>query len=49
MIEFNPHIRPSAEECLRHPYLVEAKNFSEMESAESKLDLDIEKLGKNVT
>ena len=49
MLEFNPHLRPSAEECLSHPYLNEAKKFSSAWAADSKLDLEIETLGKAVT
>jgi len=49
MLDFNPHMRPSAEECLSHPYLNEAKKFSSAWAAESKLELEIETLGKAIT
>jgi serine/threonine protein kinase len=41
LLQFNPNKRPTAEQCLLHPYLAQFHNPSEEPSCEKKIMVEI--------
>ena len=46
MLQFNPFFRPSAEECIAHPFFDDCRNFSTLKSAENKVNCGFESIRK---
>ena len=43
MLQFNPHFRPTVEECLKSPYFSKVAHFSSVKQAESEVDFKFER------
>ena len=46
MLQFNPFFRPTAEECIAHPYFDECRNFSTLKNAENRVNCHFESVRK---
>ncbi len=44
MIQFNPYLRPSVEQCLASPYFDKVRTFSKVINASQQVDMAIEDL-----
>lgn len=47
MLQFNPFLRPTVEQCLQSPYFEKVRNFAKKEDAKIQVNLEIEH--KNLT
>ena len=48
MIQFNPFLRPSIEECLAHPFLAKVRKRENEVLPEKIVELDIDKVEKEL-
>jgi len=46
MLQFNPFLRPTVEQCLQSPYFNKVRQFSTISRAPTKVSMDIENVAQ---
>lgn len=49
MLQFNPFFRPTAEECIKHPWFDEVRSFGTMKRSENLVNCQFENIRKITT